>query len=54
MDEIDFTYNCPNCGEGFCGSMPCDQSEYAKLVTCEDCGHKYSLSVYVELHITTN
>ena len=53
MGEIDFQYTCPNCGEEFCGSMPCDQSEYANLITCEDCGHKYALTVTVEINVST-
>ena len=53
MDEISFTYYCPRCGEGFIGEMPCDQETYADLITCEDCGHRYTLNVRVDIIVTT-
>jgi DNA-directed RNA polymerase subunit RPC12/RpoP len=49
MDEIDFEYECPKCGELFCGSMPCDDKTFSDLVVCETCSHKFTLNVQVDV-----
>lgn len=37
MDEIDYTYECPECRESFCGSIPSNTRSDSKEIICEDC-----------------
>lgn len=53
MGEIDFIYECPKCGTEYCGEMDSNNEEYVELISCEECGHKYTLFVNIEINVQT-
>lgn len=52
MDYL-FEYKCPHCGVKYIGSIEPPNENLRKEETCEDCGKKFILDVFLEVLVST-